>query len=99
MAKALFSQYHKDAPGVLATRLQKDYYNLIDCLCDCVDRLTKDDATDQKSSLYNSLCRHLVPEIREQIQYRQITLTPYLHELEGKQQSGHNCLTCTGQCH
>ncbi len=98
MAKTLFSQYHKDAPGVLAVRLQKNYYNLIDCLCDCVDRLTQNDDTNEESSLYNSLCRHLVSGIREQIQYRQIILIPYLHELEEKQQSGHNCLNCPGKC-
>ncbi len=99
MAKALFSQYHKDSPGTLGVRLQKNYYNLIGCLCDCVETLTRQAETKDCNALYSSLCRHLVSEIREQMQYREITLIPYLNELEHKQQSGHNCLTCSGKCH
>ncbi len=98
MARALFSQYQKDSPGALAGRLQKNYYNLIGCLCDCVETLTQQPETTDCNSLYNSLCQRLVSEIREQMQYRQTILMPYLSELEQKQQSGHNCLTCSGGC-
>jgi hypothetical protein len=41
---------------------------------------------------------HPIGELRAMIAWRIETLTPYLHALAGKAESGHNCTLCSGGC-
>lgn len=98
MSRVLFSQYHKDEARALSARLRNDYYNLIDCLCNCIGTLTEEPVTEEQNELFYSLSKHLVGEIKQEMNYRELLLIPYINELRDKQLKGHNCLHCAGGC-
>ncbi|WP_123985406.1 hypothetical protein [Taibaiella soli] len=48
--------------------------------------------------LYASLCIKLTEEIQEELDRNNATLVPYVKQLHEKEQTGHNCLSCSGGC-
>lgn len=87
MARALFSQYHKNDLLELSERLNKDYYEVINDLCKQAGDHAKElqlSETIPSSSLYINLCVKLIEEIRFHIRLRQQSLIPYIHLLVKK---------------
>jgi hypothetical protein len=43
-------------------------------------------------------CKFLITEVRSYIKSRRMTYLPYVLELSRKNDTGHNCINCTGGC-
>ncbi len=83
--------------------LETDYYTRLDGLCGRVDlhlaELQAAEAeTPQPGSLYLSLSKKLLGQIEHYLRLRRFGLVPYIRELLDKENTGHDCRSCTTIC-
>jgi hypothetical protein len=98
----LFSIQYKDVSlNELATRLDGDYYTIIETLC----RETEKNISNltalevhQGNSQYIQLCKKLLKEVLEYVSIRKMSFLPYVNRLAEKQKDGHDCSNCAGGC-
>ena len=101
MALSIFLQYQNKTLAELAGKLRTDYYDLVGILVGHVDDHCNYLASKQiskDSAVYRALCGELITDIKKCLAYRVDELIPYLNELAKKEETGHNCSSCTGRC-
>jgi hypothetical protein len=97
----LHSQYKNLELKPFVEKLDNEFYHTIEKLCAVAKkqaiRLSELEVR-QATSQYISLCTKLIEEIESYINYRKQELIPYVQELSGKEENGHDCTSCTGNC-
>lgn len=100
MTSTLFSSYRNSDLPSLITRLDKDYYSVLEALCLNASALTNEVVENYPStSLYISLASKLIAQIDEMVAIRKETIFPYVADLSIKVAENHDCRNCSGSCH
>ena len=85
----------------LMSYLEKEYYTRIEAHCSTaagyISELLGTD-THQTTSLYTSLSEKLIGQVGQYIRLRRHALMPYIQELLEKEESGHDCRSCSSSC-
>lgn len=85
----------------LLSYLETAYYNRIEVLCEKVELNIAELNTGEESqaaALYISLSKKLLGQVKQYIRLRRFALLPYIHELLDKEDSGHDCRSCSTSC-
>lgn len=85
----------------LLQHLETAYYARIEALCGrAALQLAELRCADnpKTESLYNSLTQKLLGRIEHYLRLRRFGLTPYVRELLQKENTGHDCRSCTDIC-
>lgn len=97
-------QIQGDAHEVLESLLrylEKEYYTRIDGLCDRAELNVAELeslSVPEVASLYTSISKKLVGQVRQYIRLRRHALLPYIQELLEKEETGHDCRSCSSSC-
>lgn len=87
--------------GQLVSQLNNDYYEALAVSCmsagSVAQQLTQQNY--QLIQLYTSLSTKLTEEVADLLNHRQNILMPYIKDLLGKREEGHDCRNCSGGCH
>ena len=81
--------------------LEKNFYGPLDIICQRLMDLgmsLKETDEQQHFSVYSSLLLGFVTQVQHICHDRRSVTLPYLTEIAGKAQSGHNCLNCADDC-
>lgn len=99
---------HHGAPGdpgngleSLLSYLEQAYYHRLEALCNRAEyHLAElhDGDVHQTASLYTSLSKKLIGQIAQYVRLRRFALVPYINELLEKEDDGHDCRSCSGNC-
>ncbi len=85
----------------LLSRLQEEEYPYIASLCAkanaCISALSE--APGQKDiASYTGVCSRLTVQTEQYMRLRRLVLVPYIHDLVNKEEDGHDCRSCSGNC-
>ncbi len=102
MSKVLFSKYRQFDLGELIEKLDNDYYQVTEEMCNnahshAMQLLQK--SNHESTYLYITLCNELTGKIKEYVKLRRSVVKPYVVELHQKDAEGHNCTNCSGKCY
>jgi hypothetical protein len=101
MYKAQFNHYKDAELQPLVEHIQKDYYDVLDGLCDAARKQAmklRNLETQQATFQYINLCAKLCDDIQKYIQIRKDIFIPYVMKLAEKKDGGHDCRSCQGGC-
>jgi len=101
MATISFSHYHKEDLLSLAEKVNTEYYDVIENLCNNHDGLAIQVQSSEghaSTVLYINLCSKLIEELKHHIRLRKQVVIPYIRQLHEKSSDGHDCGTCSGKC-
>ncbi|MEZ5017558.1 MAG: hypothetical protein R2800_10940 [Flavipsychrobacter sp.] len=101
MAAVLFSQYSNYSLRELINKLDKDYYQVLNSLCEnaSLHANTMQEEGYSTTSLYVSMAIKLLQQIKDLLTIRTAVIFPYVNELNEKVREGHDCRNCSGNCH
>lgn len=100
MATVLFSQYGNYSLQALINKLDKDYYQVLNSICEnaSLHAKTMQEEAHSATSLYVSMSLKLLQQIKDLLAIRTSVIFPYVNELNEKVQEGHDCRNCSGNC-
>ena len=96
-----FSQYRNISLEDLSANLRKDYYQIIEILCKCINQQCenlKSENLSEDSRIYVTLSKSHIPEVLKYIDHRWQIFSPYVTELIEKDVADHDCSCCSGKC-
>ncbi len=101
MSKVHFSDYRQKDLKNLVEDLGKNYYSLLSTLCDSAlvyhETLNAEDA-HASAKLYLNPGAEFLKHLQDFVNMRTGVVVPYIYELHAKENEGHNCSSCEGQC-
>lgn len=83
----------------LAEKISMDFNESIIALCHSLENYTGKLNFDNRYNEYIVLCEALIIKVKEYIDIQENRLSEYVQELSEKNNTGHNCLHCSGKCH
>ena len=98
----VLAEYNSAGLLSLINRIEKEYYEVIEKLCngaiDNTEKIKKLEINLDLASDYLKVCSKLTREISHYITTRRTYFIPYIQELQEKERENHNCSTCSGKC-
>lgn len=102
MSKTLLTEFYTCNLPEIVEKLDKDYYKIVEKYCghiESIASLVRNEEREHASiALYISLCLKLTEKIRNHVQMRKLVTIPYVHELQEKVSTSHDCSTCENGC-
>ncbi len=98
MNRLNFAYNHEELQPFVA-RLNKDYYDVINGLCEIAKKQAnklRELEVHQSASQYVILCCRLIEEIEQHIKARKESFIPYAMKLAEKESDDHDCANCKG---
>ena len=99
MSRTSIIQYQALDLSGLIIALEKDYYSLLEELCQKATGFSLKHPNDYETTeIYTNLCIGIIEQIKQIVEERKKVIIPYMNELAEKSSIGHDCQNCSGGC-